>query len=324
MNLFRTAPRRLRNRLGRSGGRVRIGPLHGARRAGFPGGHGSHAAGSTRFQSRRAAWKGPGSVSSALPLTSRRVELVAGRRRPRRRTCPTPVRPRALRAGVGSSGARSGRVRLTSIRYRIDGRVSRLRAYFVWSDPQAEQALSSRGPPPLALRSPPSSGAPNGGVDESIVRADPLLRVGGPLRRRPPHGRDGTLTRPRQSAAIVRGDRALPRARATAGTTSATTSSSTSTARSSRAEGAADRRTSSARTPRASTPAATGVAVLGNYESTEDLGSSAWPRSSSSLRWRLDVGARRPARQARPGRPAANPQYPAGTTVTSADGLRPP
>ena len=32
----------------------------------------------------------------------------------------------------------------TSIQYRFDSRVSRLRAYFVWSDPQAEKALRPR------------------------------------------------------------------------------------------------------------------------------------------------------------------------------------
>ena len=60
----------------------------------------------------------------------------------------------------------------TSIEYRFDGRVSKLRAYFLWSDPAADQApasarVAARAAQPTIIR------RADWGADESIVRARP-------------------------------------------------------------------------------------------------------------------------------------------------------
>ena len=60
----------------------------------------------------------------------------------------------------------------TSIEYRFDGRVARLRAYFLWSDPDSERALlpgrlTARAAQPAIIR------RADWGADESIVRAKP-------------------------------------------------------------------------------------------------------------------------------------------------------
>jgi flagellar hook assembly protein FlgD len=62
--------------------------------------------------------------------------------------------------------------RATSIRYRLEGRVSRLRAYFIWTDPGGRPA---RMPTPLAARAaqPTIVTRSEWGADESIVRAPP-------------------------------------------------------------------------------------------------------------------------------------------------------
>ena len=60
----------------------------------------------------------------------------------------------------------------TSIEYRFDGRVSRLRAYFLWSDPAGDQGqvsarVAARAAQPAIIR------RAEWGADESIVRARP-------------------------------------------------------------------------------------------------------------------------------------------------------
>jgi flagellar hook assembly protein FlgD len=91
----------------------------------------------------------------------------------------------------------------TSIQYRFGGRVSRLRAYFVWSDPQAEVALlpgrvAARAAQPTIIR------RAEWGADESIVRAKPYYASA--VRFAVVHHTAGTNSySASESAAIVRG-----------------------------------------------------------------------------------------------------------------------
>jgi flagellar hook assembly protein FlgD len=91
----------------------------------------------------------------------------------------------------------------TSIQYRFDGRVSKLRAYFIWSDPIDQAALLPR---PLVAR----ASQPNiirrseWGADESIVRAAPYYASA--VRFAVVHHTAGTNSySASESAAIVRG-----------------------------------------------------------------------------------------------------------------------
>ena len=126
-----------------------------------------------------------------------------------------------------------------------------------------------------------------------------------------------------QSAAIVRGDRDLPRARATAGTTSATTSSSTSTARSSRAATAGSTRTVDRR-------ARAGVQHrLGRGRGDRRLRLDRRSRRRRGpplvrlLAWRLDLAHVDPlSKVVRIS--GGNPRYSSGTAVTLRRDLGPP
>src|SRR6185503_11397183 len=91
----------------------------------------------------------------------------------------------------------------TSIQYRFEGRITRLRAYFVWSDPRARTALSpgrtvARAAQPTIVR------RPEWGADESIVRAKPYYASA--VRFAVVHHTAGTNSYSvSESAAIVRG-----------------------------------------------------------------------------------------------------------------------
>jgi flagellar hook assembly protein FlgD len=91
----------------------------------------------------------------------------------------------------------------TSIQYRFEGRVARLRAYFVWSDPQAKQArlparAAARAAQPTIIR------RTDWGADESIVRARPYYASA--VRFAVVHHTAGTNSySASESAAIVRG-----------------------------------------------------------------------------------------------------------------------
>jgi flagellar hook assembly protein FlgD len=93
--------------------------------------------------------------------------------------------------------------RSTSIQYRFDGSVSRLRAYLIWSDPSK---VSARSPVPLAARAaqPAIIRRAQWGADESIVRAPPYYASA--VRFAVVHHTAGTNSySASQSAAIVRG-----------------------------------------------------------------------------------------------------------------------
>ena len=123
-------------------------------------------------------------------------------------------------------------------------------------------------------------------ADESIVRSKPAvasaLRVAIVHHTAGANGYDAA-----QSAAIVRGDPGLPRARETAGTTSATTSSSTGSARSSRAAAAGSSENVVGAHAEGFNTGSVGVAVLGEYGSLAVAG-AARDSLARLLAWRLD------------------------------------
>jgi len=91
----------------------------------------------------------------------------------------------------------------SSIQYRFDGLVSRLRAYFIWSDPRTETALLPartvlRAAQPAIIR------RAEWGADESIVRARPYYASA--VKFAVVHHTAGTNSySASESAAIVRG-----------------------------------------------------------------------------------------------------------------------
>ena len=197
------------------------------------------------------------------------------------RICPT--RARARRGPpAGTSATRTGPARRTGSQYRTRGAVG-ARARVLRVEPRPRRCRAPRSTRGLAADHP----APRRGgrrVDQARRAA---LRRRGPLRRRPPHGRHQRLharpSRPRSCAGS-----SSTTCRATAGTTSATTSSSTGTARSSRAATAASTRNVVGAHAQGFNTGSVGVAVIGNYDSTE-ISQAARAALVALLAWRLDI-----------------------------------
>ena len=120
-------------------------------------------------------WKGPGSVSGSGPLSrAGPLEPLAARRRPRTRTCRTPIRAEG-RCAPGLEARQpvlDGPATLDPVP-RSTGRVSRLRAYFVWSDPRAGMAATRPAARAARAAQPTIVRRAEWSADESIVRATP-------------------------------------------------------------------------------------------------------------------------------------------------------
>ena len=247
-----------------------------------------------QFRTRSLAGRWSGWVDAA-PGGRGSAGRGHARARPRRHLAARqPVVGRRVRTG-SSTGCR--------------GTVSRLRAHFVWSPAAGVPArtLQKAGAPAIVPRS-------GWNADEKIRRGEPGVRdqLSGSRSSTTPPGR--TATRAAQSPAIVRGDPALPRARATAGTTSATTSSSTASAPSSKGRyGGIERNVVGAHAEGFNT-GSVGVAVLGEYSSLA-VAAKARERARAAARVAARRRARRPGDHAARSSRAATRASPAGVPV---------
>ena len=198
-----------------------------------------------------------------------------------------------------------------SIQYRTAGRVSRLRAYFLWSDPARGSGSSVLRPAERAAR-PSIFRRPEWGADESIVRAAPSYASA--VRFAVVHHTAGTNSySASQSAAIVRG---IERYHILANgwndigynflvdkygqVFEGRTGGITKNVVGAHAQGF--------------NTGSVGVAVLGNYES-EGISSAARAALVKLLAWRLDVAHVDPLARLT-WVSGGNPKYPAGTVVS--------
>ena len=198
----------------------------------------------------------------------------------------------------------------TSIQYRFDGRVSRLRAYFVWSDPQAEQTLppghvAARAAQPAIVR------RAEWGADESIVRARPYYASA--VRFAVVHHTAGTNSySASESAAIVRG---IERYHVLANGCNDIGYNFLVDKYGHVFEGRGGGIARSVVGAHAEgfNTGSTGVAVIGNYES-QAISPAARAALVRLLAWRLDVAHVNPLGKLT-WTSGGNPRYPAGTKV---------
>ena len=198
----------------------------------------------------------------------------------------------------------------TSIQYRFDGRVSRLRAYFVWSDPQAEQALLPRRVAARAAQ-PTIVHRAAWGADESIVRAKPYYASA--VRFAVVHHTAGTNS---YSASESAGDRpGIERYHVLANGWNDIGYNFLVDKYGQVFEGRGGGITKNVVGAHAEgfNTGSTGVAVIGNYESQSHLARSA-RRPRELLAWRLDVAHVNPLGKLT-WTSGGNPRYPAGTKV---------
>ena len=150
-----------------------------------------------RFDLVGLHWQGSGAVSFRTRSAVGALERVA-RRGARGRSRPTRARDE-LRARAGGSGTRTGRGRRTGSQVRTSGRVTRVRAYYVWSPVKAEprRAVSIADSPLILSRA-------SWGANERIRRGRP--RYADAVRFAVVHHTAGSNSYTRaQSASIVRG-----------------------------------------------------------------------------------------------------------------------
>ena len=202
MTLLRAALAALALAPGRTGDRARIGPLRGSRRSREPGAASFSAQAQEEFNLVGLHWKGPGTVwfRTASPDGAWSGWHAAA---PEAEDTPDSARPRPRHGAAGSSAAPTGPGAAAAIQYRFEGRVTRLRAYFVWSDPHARTALLP-GPTVARATQPTIVRRSQWGADESIVRANPYYASA--VRFAVVHHTAGTNSySASESAAIVRG-----------------------------------------------------------------------------------------------------------------------
>jgi flagellar hook assembly protein FlgD len=198
----------------------------------------------------------------------------------------------------------------TSIQYRFDGPVSRLRTYFVWSDPQAEEALppvrvAARAAQPTIIR------RPEWGADESIVRAKPYYASA--VRFAVVHHTAGTNSySASESAAIVRG---IERYHVLANGWNDIGYNFLVDRYGQVFEGRGGGIAKNVVGAHAEgfNTGSTGVAVIGNYES-QAISPAARAALVKLLAWRLDVAHVNPLGKLT-WTSGGNPRYPAGTKV---------
>jgi flagellar hook assembly protein FlgD len=254
-------------------------------------------------------WKGPGSVlfrtlSRAGRWSSWRKAAAEAEDLPDAGSAEGAARPGWKLGSPYWTGA------ATSIQYRLDGRVSRLRAYFVWSDLQTKQALlpgrvAARVAQPAIVR------RAEWGADESIVRARPYYASA--VRFAVVHHTAGTNSySASESAAIVRG---IERYHVLANGWNDIGYNFLVDKYGQVFEGRGGGIAKNVVGAHAEgfNTGSTGVAVIGNYES-QAISSAARAALVKLLAWRLDVAHVDPL-----GRltwtSGGNPRYPAGTKV---------
>jgi flagellar hook assembly protein FlgD len=199
----------------------------------------------------------------------------------------------------------------TSIQYRLDGRVSKLRAYFLWSDPRVEKALLSarvaaRASQPTIIR------RAAWGADESIVRAKP--QYASAVRFAVVHHTAGTNSySASESAAIVRG---IERYHVLANGWNDIGYNFLVDKYGQVFEGRGGGIAKNVVGAHAEgfNTGSTGVAVIGNYES-QAISPAARAALVKLLAWRLDVSHVNPLGSLT-WTSGGNPRYPAGTNVS--------
>ena len=158
-----------------------------------------------RFNLVGLHWRGPGrgAASGRARSSGRWSEWVDAA--PRRRISRTRARPSGRARAPGGSATPGGSARRTGSSTGVRGRVTRLRAFFVWSpsDGVPGRTLQKAGAPPIV----PRSGWRRGRVDQAC---GPVLRARRPARGRPSHRRLERLLAGR-GAGDRQGDRDLPR-----------------------------------------------------------------------------------------------------------------
>ena len=255
-------------------------------------------------------WKGPGSVSFRTLSRAGRWSLW------REAAAEAEDLPDAGSAeGAARRGWKLGSPYwtgpATSIQYRLDGRVSRLRAYFVWSDPHAERALlpgrvAARAAQPAIVR------RAEWGADESIVRARPYYASA--VRFAVVHHTAGTNSySASESAAIVRG---IERYHVLANGWNDIGYNFLVDKYGQVFEGRGGGITRNVVGAHAEgfNTGSTGVAVIGNYES-QAISPAARAALVKLLAWRLDVAHVNPLGKLT-WTSGGNPRYPAGTKVS--------
>ena len=235
-------------------------------------------------------WQGPGSGRLPHALARRPLERLAARPTP----TPAPTRASAeLRIPAGTTATSTGRRRRTASSSARAGRVTRLRAYYLWSHAAAAAAqplrtLSVAGSPSIVPRS-------SWEADEKITARGRTIAPS--LKLAVVHHTAGTNLHARPGGGDRARDRGLPRAGETAGTTSATTSSSTASAPSTRAGRRDDANVIGAHALGFNT-GTVGVALIGNFTAA-----SPPPAMEAALvrllAWRLDLAHVDPARHRR-------------------------
>ena len=199
----------------------------------------------------------------------------------------------------------------SSIQYRFDGRVSRLRAYFVWSDPEASTASL---PPRTAARAsqPAIIRRAEWNADESIVRASPDYASA--VHFAVVHHTAGTNSySASESAAIVRG---IERYHVLGNGWNDIGYNFLVDKYGQVFEGRAGGITRNVVGAHAEgfNTGSTGVAVLGNYAS-QKISAAARAALVRLLAWRLDVAHVNPLGKLT-WTSGGNPEYPAGTKVS--------
>jgi flagellar hook assembly protein FlgD len=199
----------------------------------------------------------------------------------------------------------------TSIQYRLDGRVSKLRAYFLRSDPHAENTLlpgrvAARASQPTIIR------RAAWGADESIVRANPYYASA--VRFAVVHHTAGTNSySASESAAIVRG---IERYHVLANGWNDIGYNFLVDKYGQVFEGRGGGITKNVVGAHAEgfNTGSVGVAVIGTYES-QAISSSARAALVKLLAWRLDIAHVNPLGKLT-WTSGGNPRYPAGTKVS--------
>jgi flagellar hook assembly protein FlgD len=197
-----------------------------------------------------------------------------------------------------------------SIQYRLEGQVSKLRAYFIWSDPQADKAflpgrIAARATQPAIIR------RADWGADESIVRAKPSYASA--VHFAVVHHTAGTNSySASESAAIVRG---IERYHVLANGWNDIGYNFLVDKYGQVFEGRAGGITKNVVGAHAEgfNTGSTGVAVIGNYES-QKVSAAARAALVKLLAWRLDVAHVNPLGKLT-WTSGGNPKYPPGTQV---------
>ena len=254
-------------------------------------------------------WKGPGTVwFRTLSTDGRWSEWHAAA--PEAGDSPDLDAPEAAARDGWKLGSPYWTGRSTSIQYRFDGHVSRLRAFFIWSDPSVRSTrvstLDARAAQPSIIR------RSEWGADESIVRAPPSYATA--VHFVVVHHTAGTNSySASESAAIVRGIQRY-HVLANGWNDIGYNFLVDKYGQIFEGRGGGIARNVIGAHAQGFNTGSTGVAVLGTYETTK-ISAAARAALVKLLAWRLDVAHVNPLGTLT-WTSGGNPKYPAGTKVS--------